>query len=120
EAAVLAAARPCGDSWPTPQRPRASEPLTEPEPMIQSWLALALLLQTQAPPQQLPPSPIARLQVTPAAPVVDAQDTLRLSAQALDAHGQPVPGARVRFVPAGGRFEGDVTEDGLVRSGSTG
>jgi hypothetical protein len=65
-----------------------------------------------------PPAP--RLEITPANPVVVAQDTLRLSARLLDASGQPVPGAQIRFIAAGGRFEGTVDPTGLVRSGSTG
>jgi hypothetical protein len=87
--------------------------------MLESVLfALALV---QAPQQiQLPPSPIARVVVVPAEPTVEAQDTLRLSAVAEDARGQPIPTAIIRFVPAGGRFEGMVTEDGLFTSGSTG
>ncbi|MDQ3521209.1 MAG: Ig-like domain-containing protein [Gemmatimonadota bacterium] len=83
----------------------------------------ALLLAAQLPAQQqpqLPPSPIQQIVVTPANPTVHAQDTLRLSARALDARGNPVANALIRFVPAGGRFEGSVEEDGLVRSGSTG
>ncbi len=52
--------------------------------------------------------------------MVVAQDTLRLSARLLDASGQPVPGAQIRFIAAGGRFEGTVDPTGLVRSGSTG
>jgi hypothetical protein len=90
--------------------------------MASSVLLLAALLQVpaQQPPQQLPASPIHRVVVTPAAPTVQAQDTLRLRAQALDAAGNPVPNARIRFVPAGGRFEGHVEEDGLVIAGSTG
>ena len=83
-------------------------------------LLAALQVPTQQPPAEVPPSPIARVVVTPANPVVTAQDTLRLSAQALDASGQPVPGATVRFVSAGGSFEGRVDADGLVHSGSTG
>jgi hypothetical protein len=51
---------------------------------------------------------------------MEAQDTLRLTARALDASGEVVSGARIRFVPAGGRFEGTIDEDGLVRSGATG
>jgi hypothetical protein len=80
--------------------------------------ALALV---QAPQQiQLPESPISRLVVVPAEPTVEAQDTLRLRAVAEDARGQAIPTAIIRFVPAGGRFEGMVTEDGLFTSGSTG
>ncbi|WP_145978935.1 hypothetical protein [Gemmatimonas phototrophica] len=49
-----------------------------------------------------------------------AEDTLRFSARVLDANGQVVPGATIRFIAAGGRFEGTVEPSGLVRSGSTG
>jgi hypothetical protein len=70
---------------------------------------------------QLPPSPIAKLVVTPGKPVMSAQDTLQLSAQALDAGGRPVDNVRYRFVASrGARFEGSVDSTGLVRSGSTG
>jgi hypothetical protein len=58
--------------------------------------------------------------VTPADPVVAAQDTLRLQAQALDASGRPVPEARIRFTRAGAAFEGAVDSTGLVRAGATG
>ena len=85
--------------------------------MAHPLLLLATLVQVQQPAQQ---TPIARVAVTPANPTVEAQDTLRLQAQALDAQGNPVPGARIRFIPAGGRFEGMVDEEGLVRSGATG
>jgi len=91
--------------------------------MAHPILVIAAALQVAAPQQQaqqLPPSPIARIAVTPAQPTVVSQDTLRLTAQALDARGNPVENARVRFVPAGGRFEGTVDEDGLVRAGATG
>ena len=83
-------------------------------------------LQAQTPAQQqaaaqLPPSPIAKLVVTPAKPVMIAQDTLRLTAQALDASGKPVDNVRYRYIGSGGaRFEGRVDTTGLVRSGSTG
>lgn len=91
--------------------------------MAHPLLLVVALLQApgqQPPGPQLPPSPIERIELTPAQPTVEAQDTLRLRARALDAAGNPVPNARIRFVPAGGRFEGTVTEDGLVRSGATG
>jgi hypothetical protein len=83
-------------------------------------------LQAQTPAQQqaaaqLPPSPIAKLVVTPAKPVMVARDTLQLSAQALDASGKPVDNVRFRYIQSGGaRFEGRVDTTGLVRSGSTG
>ena len=66
------------------------------------------------------PPRAAKLEISPANPVVVAEDTLRLTARVLDANGQPVPGANIRFIAAGGRFEGEVQPDGLVRSGSTG
>lgn len=82
-------------------------------------LSLAVVLAPAAGAQPATP-PAARIEVTPAVPVVVAQDTLRLRARVLDAGGQPIAGAQVRFVPAGGRFEGSVDPTGLVRSGSTG
>src|SRR5688572_17862955 len=85
-------------------------------------LVMAALLQvTPAPQQQLPASPIKRLVITPSPATMTAQDTLRLSAQALDAEGRVVPNVVFRYLPSSGaRFEGRVTEDGLVRSGATG
>jgi hypothetical protein len=83
----------------------------------------ALQAQTpgQPPAAQLPASPIAKLVVTPAKPVMIAQDTLRLTAQALDASGKAVDNVRYRYIGSGGaRFEGRVDTTGLVRSGSTG
>ncbi|HSJ26134.1 MAG TPA: Ig-like domain-containing protein [Longimicrobiales bacterium] len=85
--------------------------------MTSSLLLAMALLQT---PQQQPPSPIHAIVVTPENPVVVAQETLQLQARAVDAAGNDVAGAIIRFVPAGGRFEGTVEENGLVRSGSTG
>jgi hypothetical protein len=80
-------------------------------------ILLAALLQV---PAQQPASPIHEIIVTPATPSVVAQETLQLQARAVDAAGNTVTDARIRFVPAGGRFEGTVEEDGLVRAGSTG
>ena len=77
--------------------------------------------QPSAPAPQIKPSPVARLVVKPGPrPSVTAGDTVRLAAEALDSAGRPVPDVRVRFVPAGGYFEGSVGSDGLVTSGSTG
>jgi hypothetical protein len=87
-------------------------------------LAFGLLLALQQPqqPQQLslPPSPIARVTISPATRTMTAGDTLRFSAQAVDSAGRPVPDAMVRFVGSGGRFEGKVDSTGLVAAGSTG
>ena len=83
--------------------------------------ALQVPTPGQQPSPQLPPSPIAKLVVSPAKPVMIAQDTLRLSAQALDAGGRPVDNVRFRYIQSSGaRFEGRVDTTGLVRSGSTG
>ncbi|MEZ4456527.1 MAG: Ig-like domain-containing protein [Gemmatimonadales bacterium] len=84
-------------------------------------LPVLILLAQQPTPVQPPPSPIARLVITPGTRVtMAAQDTLRLSVVPVDSAGNPVPGARVSFVGQGGTFEADVDPTGLIRSGSTG
>ena len=81
-------------------------------------LALLSLQQATAPAQA---SPIARIVVTPGLKVtVPAQDSIRISASAVDAEGKPVPGATVQYFSSGGRFEGSVDSTGMVTSGSTG
>ncbi|MEX2179934.1 MAG: Ig-like domain-containing protein [Gemmatimonadaceae bacterium] len=83
--------------------------------------AFALLaVQQQPSPPAIPASPIARIAISPATRTMIAGDTLRLSAQALDASGAVVSGASVRFVATGARFEGTVDTLGLVSSGATG
>jgi trimeric autotransporter adhesin len=61
-----------------------------------------------------------RVIVTPPNPVVTAGDTLRLSARVVDAAGNAVAGARVRFAQQGARFEAEVDSLGLVIAGVTG
>ena len=61
-----------------------------------------------------------RLVVTPAAPRMVAKDTLRLSAQVVDAAGAPIAGVRIRYFAAGGAFEATVDSTGLVTSGAVG
>lgn len=78
-----------------------------------------MLLGQQPPAAQPSPRPV-RIVISPANPVVIAEDSLRLTARVYDEGGTEIRGARVRFVPAGGRFEGDVDPTGLVQSGSTG
>ncbi len=63
---------------------------------------------------------VATLQILPRERTMRARDTLRLRVRALDAQGNEVPNATIRFSRAGGFFEGDVTPDGLIHSGSTG
>ena len=84
-------------------------------------LPLLLALQQPAPapaPQGLPPSPVARIVVTPAAPSVMAGDTLRLHAEARDASGNPVPNARIMWFEAGFfEMSARVDSTGLLRGG---
>jgi hypothetical protein len=88
--------------------------------MIVHVLALLALQQQGLQPQTLPPSPVAKVVVTPAQRSVTVGDSLQLRAEAVDAAGQRVPGASVRFVPGGGWFEGSVDSTGLVRAGAVG
>src|SRR5690606_30000757 len=87
--------------------------------MFAPLLLAALVQQGQVPQQQasLPPSPVARIEVTPARPVVAAQDSLQLRARALDASGNPVASATIRFAATGAQFEGRVSPEGMVLSG---
>ncbi|MEO7964387.1 MAG: Ig-like domain-containing protein [Gemmatimonadaceae bacterium] len=82
-------------------------------------LTLACVLATTATPVAAQQSG-ARIVVTPAAPRMIARDTLRLTAQVLDADGKPIPDVRARFFLAGGRFEARVDSTGLVSSGAAG
>ncbi|MFN2398327.1 MAG: Ig-like domain-containing protein [Gemmatimonadaceae bacterium] len=82
---------------------------------------LAALQQQGAAPKpatpQTPASPVARVVITPATRSVTSGDTIRFSAQALDASGKPVPNARIIFA---GRGAGAVDSTGLVTAGETG
>jgi plastocyanin len=86
-------------------------------------LALIVLLQ-QTP---VAPSPaatrIARIAVMPAPEVtVSAGDTVRLGMTAYDASGNALDPARltVRWFQSGGRFEGSVSDEGVVVAGAPG
>ncbi|HEV8599249.1 MAG TPA: hypothetical protein VGQ69_07790 [Gemmatimonadales bacterium] len=83
-------------------------------------LAFTLLLLLQQPAPGLPPSPVARITVTPQAPTVEAGDSLRLRAEATDAAGRAVPGARVVWFPGHFGFEGAIDSSGLLRAGYPG
>ncbi len=85
-------------------------------------LGLLLLLQQPAQPQapSLPPSPIAKVAISPAIRSMTAGDTMRITATALGADGKPVDGAVIRYFASGGRFEGRIDSTGLVYAGSTG
>lgn len=76
-------------------------------------MLFALLLQAQD------PAPVAKVQVSPARPMVAAGDSVRITGSPLDASGKPTE-ARVLYGPAGGFFEGAVGRDGWVKGGSPG
>ena len=65
------------------------------------------------------PSSVARLVITPATREVMAGDTVKFSAQALDAAGRPVPAARVSF-HLGDVEGGEMDSTGVLIAGSTG
>jgi hypothetical protein len=62
---------------------------------------------------------VARIVVTPTTREVPAGDTVRFSAQALDANGQPVANARIRFQSIGGEG-GEIDSTGVLVAGTTG
>ena len=90
--------------------------------MILASLAFLAAFQQQ-PAAQAPaaaPSPVKKVAISPANPVLTVGDTVRLVAQALGEDGKPVPDAQIRFQKFGGHFEGAVDSTGLVTAGSTG
>ena len=82
-------------------------------PVVLSVFAVALGGQGATP-------SVARLRITPAVRTIAVNDSLLLNVQALDASGNVVPGALVRFAAQGGRFQGAVDSLGWVRAGSPG
>ncbi len=68
---------------------------------------------------QATPNAIARIAISPAIRQVSAGDTVRFTAQALDASGNPVAGVRVRFNMLRGEG-GDMDSTGVLITGSTG
>ncbi|MFN8571466.1 MAG: Ig-like domain-containing protein [Gemmatimonadaceae bacterium] len=73
-------------------------------------LLSAAVLSAQAP----------RLVVTPPAPRMAAGDTLRLTAKAVDASGQPLPNVQYRFQVAGGDNQAGIDSTGLVTATAPG
>ncbi len=65
-------------------------------------------------------SRIARLRITPAVRTMVAGDSLRLVVEPVDAAGNVVAGATIRFSAQGGRFQGSVDSSGWVRAGTPG
>lgn len=88
--------------------------------MPRALTALLCLVPALLAAQEAAPNPIARIVVLPLQRVVNAGDTLRLRAEARDAAGNLVPNVTFRWAQTGARFEGSVSQDGLVTSGSTG
>jgi hypothetical protein len=70
--------------------------------------ALAIPQQAAQQGQQLPPSPVRRIEVQPTTRTVTAGDSLQLRLRALDASGAPVSGAVLSIVMRGGDGEGTV------------
>ena len=77
-------------------------------------LLFAVLQQAVAP----APSPLARVDVTPATAEIQIGQTLQLAARALDGGGRPVPGAAIAWHVASDN--GDVDSTGLVTAGYRG
>lgn len=77
------------------------------------------LAALQGAPPQLPASPVARIVITPATREVQQGDTVRFSARALDATGNPVPGARIIFAQPGGEG-GEIDSTGVLVASTTG
>jgi len=88
--------------------------------MRRTLVALLCSLPVALSAQEATPNPIARIVVLPLQRVVNAGDTLRLRAEARDAAGNLVPNVTFRWAQTGARFEGAVSQDGLVTAGSTG
>ena len=91
--------------------------------MLTGLLALAALMQQapQSPTSSLAASPVSRVAFASGSELtMVAGDSVRLAARALDASGEPVPNASIRYFLTGGYFEGSVDTSGLVRSGATG
>jgi len=97
---------------------------------MRALLLATLLLPVSLAAQQTPaPAPaaapaakprVARVIVTPVRRVVNAGETLQLSAEARDEAGNVVDGVTFRFSQTGAYFEGSLSPVGLVTAGATG
>jgi len=81
-------------------------------------MLIPLLLVLVQEPQQAAPSPVARVEVTPASAELQVGQTLQMQARALGADGQPVAAARIRWFAAGNG--GIVDSTGLLKGGFIG
>src|SRR5688500_4552181 len=95
-------------------------PITLPHMSASRFLATfrlsTLLLATAAPVvgAQAGNQSITKLRITPGILAVAVGDSLRLRVEALDARGNVVPGAAIRFTAQGGRFQGSIDSLGVV------
>jgi plastocyanin len=80
--------------------------------------ALLLLAVLQAPVQAQAPSPIAKVEVSPATADLEVGQKLQFSARALDAQGQPLTGVRIEWFEGGG--QGAIDSTGLLTAGYRG
>lgn len=96
---------------------------------MRALLLATLLLPLALPAQQAAtPAPaatstkarIARVVVMPLRRVVNAGETLQLSAEARDEAGNVIEGVSFRFSQTGAYFEGSLSSSGLVTAGATG
>jgi hypothetical protein len=81
--------------------------------------ALQLAPAVDGPSPDAPRSDEFRIVVTPTEPVMHPGDSLQLQAHLQDASGASVSGTPIRFFMAGGHFEAEVREDGMVYAGAT-
>jgi hypothetical protein len=91
--------------------------------MTLTSLLLAAAIQLAPLPGDAPPTTTSstelRIVVTPGEPVMHPGDSLQLQARLEDESGAPVTGLPIRFFMAGGHFEAEVREDGMVFAGAT-
>jgi plastocyanin len=80
--------------------------------MLHALLLLAAVQQTGA--------AISKVTIQPAEVAIQVGDTVKLAAAALDAAGRPMEDVTVRWFQDGGRFEGVIDSNGVVRAGSVG
>ena len=65
--------------------------------MLTALVAASLVMFQQPGPSALPPSPVAKIVVTPATHTLAVGDSVKLVAQPLDSAGKPVPNASIRW-----------------------
>src|SRR5258705_438869 len=89
-----------------------------PSPERGACMYPVLLLALLQHPATAPGFPVAQVEITPATAAVEVGQKVQLSARALDAGGQPIPAATVRWFVASD--VGSVDSSGLVTGGYSG